>query len=98
MNAHERDEREYVLERDRECVLHKRDPGHVCRKLGSKHRADNRRLLTVEHVKERGKMAMSLRATSDRWHMVAMCWDANVAVPNRETREWIRDYLKEVEG
>lgn len=98
MNREEQAERDFVLDRDRECVLAKRDRSHVCTKLRTPHRSDNRRLLTVEHVKERGKMAMGLRAKSDRHHMVAMCWDGNVAVPSREVREWLRDYLLEVNG
>jgi hypothetical protein len=80
-------------ERARECVLVKRDPTHRCSKMGSPHRSDNIRLLTVEHVKERGKMAMGKKADDDRWHMVAMCWDANDAVQSRVVREWMRDYL-----
>lgn len=96
MTPAEKREREFVIARDGECVLVKRDPSHVCHRMGFPHRADSKRLLTVEHVKERGKMAMGIKASSDRQHMVAMCFDANVAVPSRVVREWLREYLAKV--
>ena len=95
MNDAEKLERQYVLERDRFCVLFIRDPEHVCHRVGSQHRSSNKRLLTVEHVKDHSMMGK--RAPSDRKHMVAMCLDANVAVPSKAVREWIRDYLRRVE-
>ena len=95
------EERQFVLERDRECVLAKRARAlgerHQCRTaFGDPHRSDNLRLMSLEHVKERGKMAMSKKADDDRYHMVTMCYLANVAVPSRIVREWLRDYLEEV--
>jgi hypothetical protein len=95
MNDEERREREYVLERDRVCVLFIRDPEHVCHRMGFPHRPSNKRLLTVEHVKDHAMMGK--RAPSDRWHMVAMCFDANVAVQPKVVREWIREYIRRVE-
>lgn len=94
MNDQERRERAFVLDRDKECVLAKRDPRHMCRRMGSSHKSNVLRLLTVEHVKDQPMMGK--RAPSDRRHMVAMCLDANVAVPSKEVREWLRDYLKRV--
>lgn len=95
MNDAERSEREHVLRRDGRCVLHIRDERHVCRRMLMAHRPDSLRMLTVEHVKDQPMMGR--RAPSDRRHMVAMCYDANVAVPSKEVRAWIRDYLSRVE-
>ena len=107
MNDRERAEREFVLRRDRMCVLRLRDPLHVCMRMGTAHHSDRLELLTVEHVKERMLVGVPLvkehkpkghriRAKSDRRHMVAMCLDANVAVPSQVVREWIREYLAKV--
>jgi hypothetical protein len=90
----EKRERAFVIDRDGECVLVKRDPAHQCHRMGFPHRATVTRLLTVEHVKDAPMMGR--RAASDRQHMVAMCFDANVAVPSREVRAWIREYLAKV--
>jgi hypothetical protein len=95
VNAEERAERQYVIDRDGECVLVKRDPDHVCRRLGFPHRSSTKRFLTVEHVKDQPMMGK--RAPSNRWHMVAMCWDGNVAVQSKVVREWIREYIRRVE-
>lgn len=83
------------MSRDGMCVLAIRDPRHQCRRLGFPHRPDVIRLLTVEHIKDQPMMGK--RAPSDRRHMVAMDFDANVAVPSREVRDWIREYLRRVE-
>lgn len=39
---------------------------------------------------------MGRRAPSDRKHMVALCLDANVGVPSKAEREWMRQYLASV--
>lgn len=94
MTPEEQREREFVMSRDGECVLAKRDSSHVCHRMGFPHPASSVRLLTVEHVKDAPMMGR--RAPSDRQHMVAMCFDANVAVPSREVRAWLREYLAKV--
>lgn len=96
MNAEEQEERAFVIKRDGECVLHKRDPEHVCRSpWGDAHAPTRTDLLTVEHVKDH--LMMGRRAASDRRHMVAMCWGGNVGVPSKEVRAWLRSYLLEVQ-
>jgi len=95
MNSAGQLERQHVLDRDRFCVLFIRDPEHACHRMGFPHRPSNKRLLTVEHVKDNAMMGK--RAPSDRRHMVAMCFDSNVAVPSKAMREWIREYLRRVE-
>lgn len=96
MNDRERLERQHVIDRDGRCVFAILDPEHVCRRLGVPHRSDAKHLLTVEHVKHRGMLAMGRRAPSDRRHMVACCLDKNVAVPSKVEREILRTYLEEV--
>lgn len=94
MNTREQEERAFVIRRDGECVLAKMNDLHVCRRMGTPHRPDMPHLLTVEHVKDQSMMGR--RAPSDRKHMVAMCLDANVAVPSKDTRQWLREYLRRV--
>lgn len=88
------EEREFVLRRDGECVLFKRDPSHRCSFMGTEHRPGDIKRLTMEHVKDAPMMGK--RAPSDRKHMVALCLDANVRVPSRVEREWMRAYLAEM--
>lgn len=81
-----------VLTRDRECVLWKRDPSHACRdQWGNPHRPDDLARLSLEHVKDEPRMGK--RGPSDLRHLVAMCHAANIAVPSKAAREWMRDYL-----
>jgi hypothetical protein len=87
--------RETVLLRDRECVLVKRDPLHVCRdQWGNWHVPWHLDKLSLEHVKD--DLRMGVRAPSDPAHLVAMCHAANVAVPSKEVRAWMREYLEAV--
>lgn len=88
------EERAFVLRRDGECVLFKRDPSHRCSFMGREHRPNDAKRLTMEHVKDAPMMGR--RAPSDRKHMVALCLDANVAVPSKAERDWMRDYLAKV--
>ena len=85
----------FVLRRDGECVLHKRDPFHVCRdQWGAWHAPDHLLKLSIEHVKSEPRMGV--RAASDPEHLVALCHAANLAVPSKAERSWMRAYLQEV--
>ncbi len=84
-----------VLSRDGECVLAKRDRAHVCRDaLGRPHAPWALDMLSLEHVKS--ELRMGVRAPSDAAHLVALCHFANVAVPSKEVRAWMREYLASV--
>lgn len=84
-----------VLVRDRACVLSKRDPEHVCRdQWGNRHDPDDLARLSLEHVKS--ELRAGRRAPSDPAHLVAMCHGANLAVPSKAEREWMRGYLASV--
>lgn len=81
-----------VLDRDRSCFGVRVDPSHVCRdQWGIPHPSDDRRFLTLDHVKQQAMMGR--RAPSDVMHMVAMCYALNVGVPSKELREAERAYL-----
>lgn len=87
-----------VLDRDRACVLWLRDPGHACRdRWGMPHAPDDRKKLSIEHVHD-GYGTTGKRAPSDMAHCMALCGGANVGVPSKVEREWMRDYLRRVEG
>ena len=89
------DVRRAVLERDGECVLVKRDRFHVCRDQWNRwHAANDLDRLSLEHVKS--ELRAGVRAESDPEHLVAMCHAANVAVPSKDARAWMREYLREV--
>lgn len=92
------DDRAYVMRRDGECVLHKRDPFHVCRdQWGAWHTADNIQRLTLEHVKP--ELGMSIKADSIPSQMVALCGERNVTRPmTKDERAWVRLYLRLQEG
>lgn len=82
-----------VMKRDGACVLSKLNAAHVCRdRWGEIHRPDATRALTVEHVKD--ELRMGRRAPSDLAHLVALCHGANVGVPSKEERAWMRAYLR----
>lgn len=84
--------RRFVLERDRECVLVKRDAFHQCHdQWGTWHAPHDLNRLSVEHVKS--ELRMGVRAPSDPAHLVALCHGANVAVPSKDERAWMREYL-----
>lgn len=90
--------RRAVLLRDRECVLWKRDRMHVCRDAwGRPHAPFALDLLSIEHVHDGYGMA-GKRAKSDLAHLVALCHAANIAVPSKDMREWMREYLAGVES
>lgn len=87
--------RAYVLRRDGECVLYKRDPFHICRdQWGNWHHAAHLSKLSLEHVKD--ELRAGKRAPSDPAHLVALCFHANVAVPSKDERQWMREYLEGV--
>lgn len=87
--------REFVLRRDRQCILFRMDEGHRCRdRFGNLHSAFNTDRLTLEHVKS--ELRMGRRAPSDPAHLVAMCHAGNVGVPSKEQRAAIREYLRRV--
>lgn len=84
-----------VLTRDRQCVLAKMDPAHVCRDIfGNVHRSDDLGRLTLEHVKT--ELRMGRRAPSDLEHLIALCGFANNAVPSKAQRQAFRAYLLQV--
>jgi hypothetical protein len=84
-----------VFARDKRCVLFDLDPTHVCRDVwGQVHMPTATHLLTVEHVKS--DLRMGVRAPSDMEHLVAMCGYSNVAVPSKDQRQRIREYLERV--
>lgn len=88
----DKDLRQRVLLRDRECFLFKLDLSHVCRdQWGRIHSPAQLDKLTVDHVKD-GPM-MGRKAPDDEWHLVAMCWAGNVGGPSREERQAERSYL-----
>ncbi len=86
--------RRAVLLRDQSCLMWQFDPYHVCRsQWGEVHAPTALTMLTVEHVKDQPRMGK--RAPSDPAHLVALCWGANVGVPNKDARAWFREYLAE---
>ena len=86
---------EAVMRRDGQCVLAKRDRSHECRdEWGYPHASTDLSRLTIEHVKDEPRMGS--RASSDLAHMVALCAAANVGVPSKAERAWMREYLAEV--
>ena len=83
----------HTLERDRACVLWLMDSGHNCRdRFGNRHAPDALNRMTIEHVKEHS--AMGIRGKL----LVTMCGAGNVGVPSKVQRDWIREYLRRVEG
>jgi len=81
-----------VLSRDGRCFLHRLDKDHICKnQWGVVHQADDRRWLTLDHVKDKPRMGK--RAKSDLVHLVAMCWAGNVGGPSRAVRQAERAYL-----
>ena len=88
--------RDYVLRRDKACLLWAMDPDHQCRDIwGTPHDPRDLNRLTLEHVKDQPRMGR--RAPSDARHMVALCGAANVGVPSKEQRAAFRSYLARVE-
>lgn len=84
-----------ILRRDRECVLAKIEPEHLCRdSWGHPHAAGDLARLTVEHVKDQPRMGK--RAPSDLAHCLALCAAANVAAPSKSQRAAFRAYLAAV--
>lgn len=83
---------EAVMARDGGCVLHKLQPGHVCRTVfGTVHPWDAIELCTVEHVKQ--SLRMGVRAPDDIGFCVALCGYANNRPPSKLQREMFRRYL-----
>jgi hypothetical protein len=81
-----------VLIRDGGCVLHRLEPGHVCKDVwGQEHAWNDLDKCTLEHVKS--DLRMGVRAPNDMDHLVALCGYANVNVPSKAQRALFRDYL-----
>lgn len=84
--------REEILDRDRYCFMKRLDPTHRCRdRLGNYHRANDRRLLTMEHVKP--QLAMGILKKHVPWLIVALCGYENNRPPSKQTRFAMRTYL-----
>jgi len=81
-----------VLDRDRMCFLKRLDPNHQCRdRFGNPHRSDDRRRLTLDHVKRH--LALGIAKRHKPWWLVAMCGYENNRPPSKKTREAERTYL-----
>lgn len=79
--------------RDKACVLWLMSKEHDCRdRFGNPHAPDDLRRMSIEHIKE------SLMAGKRGKLLVTMCGAGNVGVPSKVQREWIREYLRRVEG
>ncbi len=88
--------REFILRRDKRCILAKLDPDHVCMDIWRNvHASDDLDRLTLEHVRTGGGM-MGRRAPSDAAHLVALCGYANFSVPSKAQREAFREYLRAI--
>jgi hypothetical protein len=75
-----------------QCFLFRLDRDHVCKdRWGRPHSPYLMWRLSLDHVKD-GPM-LGKRAPSDEWHLVAMCYAGNVAVPSKEVRMAERTYL-----
>lgn len=86
---------EAVMERDKGCVLHFLEPGHVCRTVfAAEHPWNMVELLTIEHVKQ--DLRMGKRAPDDIHFIVALCGSANNRPPTKVQRAMFRDYLARV--
>ena len=84
--------REEILERDRRCFMTRLDPNHQCRdRWGNRHRSDDRRYLTMEHVKQH--LAMGIMKKHLPWLVVALCGYENNRPPSAQTRMAMRSYL-----
>lgn len=84
-----------VLIRDGGCVLHKLEPGHVCRDIwGQTHAWNDTDRCTLEHVKS--DLRMGVRAPSDLEHLVALCGYENNRPPSKAHRALFREYLRTV--
>lgn len=87
---------EAVMLRDGGCVLHRLEPGHVCRTVwGTEHPWDATDMLTTEHVKV--DLRMGKRAPDDMGFLVALCGAANNRPPTKVQRGLFREYLATVE-
>ena len=87
---------DYILDRDKMCFAAMIDPTHQCRtRFGERHAADDRRRLTLDHVKDHA--AMGDRAKSDKRHLLAMCGDANNNGWASAHRQEERERLAEIE-
>lgn len=86
-----------VFARDGACVLSKRNRMHVCHdQWGRWHASNDVGRLSLEHVKS--QLRAGQRAESDMAHLVALCHGANVAVPSKDERAWMREYLESANG
>lgn len=91
------DLRDAILRRDRECVLAKIEPDHLCKDAwGHPHAANDVSRLTIEHVHDVGGM-MGKRAKSDLHHCLALCYAANVKPPTKSERAAFRVYLAAIQ-
>lgn len=85
---------EAVFRRDLMCVAAAMDSGHRCYDAFSNpHAPDDFRRLTLEHVPEAGKNALSKKAPDDPEHLVLMCHRGNMEwgpTHREEERAWLR--------
>lgn len=89
--------RAFVLRRDGECLAHKFDASHVCRDIwGTPHSPYDMDKCSLEHVKS--ELRLGRRAESDPAHLVALCAAANIGVPSKALRTYMRAYLASVNG
>lgn len=97
MNAKGKAERRLVMERDRECFLHKLDSEHICRgPFGDPHSPYAMARMTVDHFHLHVGGTKGKRADDDRYHMVAMCAAGNGGCPSHEVREAERAYIHDL--
>lgn len=77
-----------------------RDGGCVAAQLDSSHRCIGRQ--TLDHVPDPGVKGVGMKreiaAPSDRWHLVRVCWSANVDGWCSAHRDDERDYIARKEG
>jgi hypothetical protein len=81
-----------ILARDKVCFLYRMDLRHVCRdRWGSIHEPDDRRQLTVDHVKDAPMMGKRGKRG------IAMCGWGNFMGPSRLVRWAEREWLDSFE-
>lgn len=85
---------DHIVRRDGMCFMFFVNRGHVCRdRWGEPHSPFALGRLTVDHVHDVAGGIRGKRAPSDKRHLTAMCWQANVDGPSRMVRQQQRDYL-----
>lgn len=83
---------EQVLDRDKVCFMKRIDPAHQCMtRFRRRHASDDRRFLTMEHVKRR--LALGIPKVHKLEQLVALCGFENNRPPTAATRALMRSYL-----